>query len=75
MPSNLENLEAIKSNYLTVLAADSVSPQPSYSIDGQSVNRDQWRDSLMAKIKDINDLIQFESTTNEPFEFHTRGFS
>lgn len=64
--TNSELLESIKSNYLQALDDDALNPRPDYSIDGQTVSRAQWRDSLLMKIKEINALIQ----ADEPYELH-----
>lgn len=60
MPTDAQNLATIKSNYLSALAADSASPGKDYSIDGQSVSRAAWRESLFSKIKEINELMAIE---------------
>lgn len=64
MPTDLELLSSIRSGYLTALAADAANPKPDYSIDGQTVSRAQWRESLLARIHDVDALIQ----ATEPFE-------
>jgi hypothetical protein len=46
MPSVSDNLNTTIAGYATALAADSVSPQPSYTLDGKSVSRNEWRESL-----------------------------
>ncbi len=65
MATDLENLATIKSNYLAALAADSTNPKKSYSIDGQSVNRDAWRESLFKRIAEIDELL---TSAQGPFE-------
>lgn len=58
MPSDLDNLIAIKSGYLTQLAADAAGdPTIDYSIDGESVQPSTWRDSIWGKIKEIDAQI------------------
>lgn len=68
--TDLETLASIKSIYLAALRADALrtpfGPPPDYSLDGQTVSREQWREGLWKKIKDINELLQME----DPFEFH-----
>lgn len=71
MPSDAELLATIKSNYLAELARESEAPKPSYSIDGQSVSWDSYRDSLWAKIKEIDAQI----AAAEPFEFTSQGWT
>lgn len=71
MPTNLEQLQTIKANYLAVLAADSLAPQVDYSIDGKSVTRSAWRAFMMKSITDLNALMAAEA----PFELHSQGVS
>ena len=76
MATYLENLVIIRDNYAQSLATESAlqisnGPKPSYSIDGQSVNWDAWRDSMMAKIAALNELL----AAGEPFELHSVGYN
>lgn len=71
MATYADNLATIRDNYAAALAADSVSPQPSYSIDGKSVSRNEWRDSLLRQIKELNELILLAS----PYEYHVRPYT
>jgi hypothetical protein len=64
MPTDLQQLASIKSDYLAALLADALNPRPDYSVDGQTVSRAQWRESLWAKVELIDKLIQYE----DPFE-------
>lgn len=68
MPTSIEELVEIKAGYLAALADDAANPKPDYSIDGQTVSRAQWRQSLFQLIKNINELIQVE----EPYELKGR---
>jgi hypothetical protein len=63
----LDQLRTIRNNYLTALVNDSANPQPNYSFDGQTVDRDNWRAQMMARVKEINELI----TLIDPFEINT----
>lgn len=67
MPSDLEQIRTLRSNYLAALVADSINPKPDYSIDGQTVSRAQWRADLFSKIKELNELEQMM----DPFEIRT----
>lgn len=67
LQAQLDQLRTIRNNYLTALATDSTSPQANYSFDGQSVDRDGWRERTMARIKEINELIGLI----DPFEIQT----
>jgi hypothetical protein len=71
VPTNLEQLATIKANYLAVLAADSLTPQVDYSIDGKSVTRSAWRKYMLDSIKELNELQAAEA----PFELHSQGVS
>lgn len=61
--TSLEYLESIKTNLLATLATDTATPGVDYSIDGQSVSRSAWRNSLWAQIVEINALIAAEDPT------------
>ena len=65
MATNAENIATIKANLLTALATESASPKPSYSVDGQSVDWNGYRASLLAQIASLNALL---STEAGPFE-------
>lgn len=75
MPTYAENLTTIRDNYAQALATESAyqitnGPKPSYSIDGESVNWDTWRDSMLAKIDTLEKLIQ---SASGPFTVRSRG--
>lgn len=53
----LTDLQTAVSGYAAALAADASSPQPSYSIDGQSVSRQEWRDGTLKMIIELNKVI------------------
>ncbi len=57
MPTNAENIATIKSNLLTALATESASPKPSYSIDGQQVDWNGYRASLLKQIADLDAIL------------------
>lgn len=56
-------LQTCITNWAAALQADSVSPQPSYMIDGKSVSRSEWRTSLQQLIADAQDTINQRSPT------------
>lgn len=64
MAFNVTDLESIQTLYLDALADDAINPKPDYSIDGQTVSRSAWRDSMWKKIEDIQKLLQYA----EPYE-------
>jgi hypothetical protein len=41
------NASAI-SRYTRILNEDAIDPKPGYSLDGETVNRDQWREGIAA---------------------------
>jgi hypothetical protein len=60
-------LTQIKTALLTALLADAARPFGTYSIDGQSVSRDRFRQWVLDAISTINQLIQAE----DPYEIRT----
>ena len=50
------------------LAADAVSPQPSYTINGKSVSRNEWRTSLIQASADLKKQINMY----QPYIIRTR---
>ena len=70
MATDAENLATTRSNLLAALATDSASPSKSYSIDGQSVDRNGWRRSLVAELKSLNEMA---TALGGPFEVETIG--
>lgn len=57
MPSVSDNLNTTIAGYATALALDSVNPQPSYTEDGKTVNRTEWRAMLAAKIDALTKTV------------------
>lgn len=57
MATYVENLTTIRNNYAASLAAESAAPKPSYTIDGQSVNWDTYRASLLAAIMQLEERM------------------
>lgn len=47
-----------RTNIMNALTVDSISPQPSYSVGGQSVSRSEWRESLLRQVQELNKLSQ-----------------
>lgn len=68
MATDLENMKTARSAYLTELATGNV--KPSYSIDGQSVDWNAYRASLLESIAKLNALI----AADEIVEVETLGF-
>ncbi|MCX7425366.1 MAG: hypothetical protein NTW96_07035 [Planctomycetia bacterium] len=69
MPSDLEQLQTIRSQALAILADVTANPKPSYSLDGQTVS---WGDYL-AKLRETIDWCERKLAGCEPFEIHSRG--
>jgi soluble cytochrome b562 len=57
MATVAENLTTAIAGYAAALAADSVSPQASYSLDGKSVSRNEWREGLQKLIDNLQKTI------------------
>ena len=70
MPSDLENLATIRSNILTKLASEPSSPKVSYSIDGQTVNYNDWYRMMWGQLQEVNKQI---AASGGPFEVETLG--
>lgn len=68
----IDDLIAAKANVSGQLAAMTVSPKPTYSINGQSVTWQSHFDSLVTKLENLNKLIQVEAG---PLQFETVGIT
>lgn len=60
--TDIADLKEIRSNIIASLKAETAyqvanGPKPSYSIDGESVNWDTWRDSMQRKVIEITEAI------------------
>lgn len=70
MATDAENLATIRSNILATLATESANPKPTYSIAGQNVDWNGYRNSLMQQLKDIN--AQMDAISG-PWEVAVQG--
>jgi hypothetical protein len=70
-PSDLEQLQTIRANLLARLAEMTASPKPNYSLDGESYAWADLFDRYMRQLETINAQLAGQ----EPFEFHTRGYT
>lgn len=71
MATDIENLDATISGYLTQLAADAAGkPGINYSINGLSMDRTSWRAGVMQIVKDLRELRQ----TLQPFVITTHQY-
>lgn len=66
----IDNLNQAKSNISAILAEITANPQPSYSIDGQSVSWESYFNTLVEKLDRLNRLIQVEGG---PMELATQA--
>lgn len=69
MPSDVEQLQTIKSQTLANLAEITARPKPTYDIDGQSVS---WNDYL-AQLQRTVEWCDRKLAGYEPFEVTSRG--
>ena len=53
----LSDLQTALNGYQAALAADALNPQPTYSLDGQMVDRNKWRESMFKMCMDLQQLI------------------
>ncbi len=67
--NNLDQLATIKANTLAQMAEVSAEKKPSYSVDGQSFNWQQYMEYLQRRVEWCNQQMAVE----EPFEFPTQG--
>jgi len=58
LADDVANLKTARAGYLAALAADSVDPQPSYSVGGQSVSRTEYRKNLLEQVAEIGKLLR-----------------
>ncbi len=61
MATVAENIAVAIAGYAVALAADSVSPQPSYSLDGKSVSRNEWREGLTKLITELSKIANAQA--------------
>lgn len=68
MATVTDNLNTTIANYATALALDSVSPQPSYTLDNKSVSQNEWREG----IQKIMEALQRQVNALNPYIVVTR---
>lgn len=68
MPTVVDNLNTTIAGYAAALAADSVAPQASYTLDGKSASRNEWREGLQKLI----DALQATVNGMAPYRIVTR---
>ncbi len=69
MPTDAQQIAAIKSQTLAVLAQLTASPKPTYYIDGQTV---AWNEYLV-RLRATVDWCDRKLAGEEPFEIHSRA--
>lgn len=62
MASDVDNLKATRSSLSQALATEAAAQaagtgKPTYSIDGETVNWDEWREATLRQIDEITSLI------------------
>lgn len=50
-------VQSIIDGLQTALVTDAASPQPSYSLDGKSVSRNEWREGLQRQLIEWNKVL------------------
>lgn len=71
MPSDIEQLEAIRANTLAQLVELRENPKPSYSLDGQQVSWNEYVRSLQETIE----WCDIKLAGYQPFEFRSQGMT
>jgi len=69
MNSDLEHLQAIRSQTLALIAELTTNPKPTYYIDGQSVS---WNDYL-ASLRATVDWCERKLAGEQPVEIRSQG--
>ena len=69
MPSDAEQIAAIKTQTLTLIEEITAEPKPTYNVDGQMVAWERYLEQLRQTVDWCNRKLAGE----EPFEFHSRG--
>ena len=67
MPTDLQQIQTVKTQALAVIADLTANPKPSYEIDGQRVS---WNDYL-ANLRQTIDWCDTKLAAYEPFEITT----
>ncbi len=69
--SELDDLATIKANTLAQMAVVSAEKKPSYSVDGQSFQWQQYLEYLQRRVEWCNEQM----AAVEPYEFPTQGYT
>lgn len=57
MATYLQNLTTSRDNLAAALAAESANPRETYSVDGRSYSWNEYRQSLVTQIDELNALV------------------
>lgn len=71
MPTDAQQIAAIKSQTLAVLAEVTANPKPTYYLDGQTV---AWNEYLV-RLRDTVDWCDRKLAGEDPFEFRSQGIT
>jgi hypothetical protein len=71
MPSDFDQLQAIKSQTLARIAELTAQPKPTYYLDGQSVSWNEYLGRLQATV----DWCDRQMAGQEPIEIHSQGIT
>jgi hypothetical protein len=71
MPSDLEQMQTIKTQTLALIAQITADPKPTYYLDGQTVS---WGDYL-TRLQATVDWCERKLAGQEPFEIHSQGIT
>lgn len=59
------SMATAKAGYAAALATDSIDPKESYSLDGENVSRESWREGLMRMIEGLDkEILNTQKTIN-----------
>ncbi len=71
-PTPAQNLQAAYQNVCANLAAITANPKPTYNVDGVNVNWQEYYDSLVQRMLELEQAIQ---RAQGPYELRSRGTS
>jgi len=71
MPSDIEQIAAIKTQTLALIAQITAEPKPTYDIDGQSIAWSDYLKQLRETVEWCNERLAGE----EPFEVRSQGYT
>jgi hypothetical protein len=71
MPSDAEQIAAVKTQTLALIAQITTKPKPTYNVDGQMI---AWADYLK-RLQQTVDWCNEKLAGEEPFEFRSQGYT